>query len=134
MDLTIPLAVIAGPHQGGHHCPSATDPTQSRWYNPNTPHGLPCPVLVAVDTIRTRAEEQRQAVHNAAHTDAGPIAVVEGMTGLTLDDLDPDDRYAWILSGRLAIEALAAHLDPTIGQDDDPADLPSIITDGLAWD
>lgn len=93
-------------HRGQHRC------TDSIYYGPRD--AGTCPVSTAVqvlcDTIDVTKVLPHTAVHDTEHVDL----VMLGMTGLVAADLEPDDRDAWRLSVRLALETHAALLDPAV--------------------
>lgn len=99
------LDTLAAPHRGGHRCTSGV------WFNDNAGDRLPCPVRRDLATVREQVEALHASVHEAAHDTDAAVAVAEGMTGLTMADLDPESREGWTLAARMAVEALAAHLD-----------------------
>lgn len=102
------LDALTDPHVGGHRC------TDGLWWNPNAGTRTPCPTLGHLRLIAEQVDRYRQQVHTAAHDDTAARVVAEGFTGLTLADLSADDAVAYHHAGRLALEALAAHLDPTV--------------------
>lgn len=102
------LTVIAGlarPHIAGHRC------TNGDWYNDAVGARERCPVRAALDTLTLEVKGLHEQIHGAAHDDDAARAVAEGMTGLVLADLGDEEREGWTLAARMAIEALAAHLD-----------------------
>jgi hypothetical protein len=98
------LDSLAGPHRAGHRC------TDGEWYNDATGRP-PCPVRRDLGVVREQVEALHASVHEAAHDDDAARAVAEGMTGLVMADLDTESREGWTLTARMAVEALAAHLD-----------------------
>ena len=96
---------LTAPHRGAHRC------TNGAWFNDNVGDRLPCPVRAGLTTVREQVEALHASVHEAAHDTTAAVAVAEGMTGLTMADLDPESREGWTLAARMAVEALAAHLD-----------------------
>jgi hypothetical protein len=110
------LDTLEAPHLHGHSCVSHF-PGVDAWYNPGAGRTGPCPTLTTLRDLRTHLAALTTQVHDAAHDDAAAVAVAEGMTGLVMADLEPEEaREGWVLTARLAIEALAAHLDPTVHQ------------------
>lgn len=99
------LTDLTNPHLGGHTC-------DGRWFNPNAGARNHCPTLVALNAIQEWADETRVWVHLAATDVAAQTRVAEGMTGLVLADLDPEDAVAWRTTAMYAIQALAGHLTP----------------------
>lgn len=99
------IETLTAPHRGGHRC------TSGDWHNDNVGDRLPCPVLAGLTTVREQVQALHEQVHNAAHDTGAAVAVAEGMTGLVMAELHPEDREGWTLAARMAVEALAAHLD-----------------------
>lgn len=105
------IDAAALPHLHGHSC------TDGRWYNENAGSRSACPTLTHLRHARAQVGLLDSQVHRAAHDDAAVRATAEGMTGLVMADLGGDDREGWMQTARDAIEALAAHLDPTTRQE-----------------
>lgn len=108
MKPTLALASIdaaEAPHRHGHTC------TDGRWWNPNAGTRSPCPIQGHLRVAREQVEKLHAQVHEAAHDTPTVDAVAEGMTGLVLADLQPEDRDGWRMATRLAIESLAEQLD-----------------------
>ena len=99
------IAGLARPHHGGHRC------TNGNWHNDAVGTRAPCPVVDALDALRREVTGLHEQVHDAAHDDDAARAVAEGMTGLVMADLDDESQEGWTLTARMAVEALAAHLD-----------------------
>lgn len=99
------LDTLTGPHIGGHRC------TSGDWYNNLVGDQIPCPVHRDLTTVREQVEGLHAQVHEAAHDTEAAEAVAAGMTGFVMDDLSDEDRHGWTLTARMAVEALAAHLD-----------------------
>lgn len=93
------------PHDHGHTC------TDGKWWNPNTGTRSSCPTRLSLLTAATQVQHLFDQVHEAAHDDDAAVAVAEGMTGLVMVELAEDDAEGWTTTARMAIEALAAHLD-----------------------
>lgn len=98
------LGAIAIGHTGGHRC-------DGEWFNDQTGTRTPCPTLRRLNVIRTQIERLLTQVHDAAHTPRHVDAVAQGMTGLVLADLHPDDADGWRQTARYAIEALSFSLE-----------------------
>jgi hypothetical protein len=96
---------LTDPHRAGHRC------IDGNWWNPNAGSRQHCPVYTRLQEVADTATALRDSVHEAAHDTAAATAVAEGMTGLVMADLDPEDREGWVLTARMAIEALAIWLD-----------------------
>jgi hypothetical protein len=93
------------PHRGGHRC------TDGKWWNDATGTRTPCPTRIHLDLAHEQVGKLHASVHEAAHDTDAATAVAEGMTGLVMAELSADDREGWVLTARMAIEALAEHLD-----------------------
>jgi hypothetical protein len=102
------LDALTDPHIGGHRC------TDGLWWNPNAGTRTPCPTLGHLRLIAEQVDRLRTQVHDAAHTPTSCNVVAEAFTGLTLAALPIYDAVSYHHAGRLALEALAAHLDPTV--------------------
>jgi hypothetical protein len=97
---------LTGHHRGQHRC------DDGRWYGPR--EWQTCPMHVAAGALLDAIDAERRRVHEAAH-DADAVRVVaEGMTGLVMAELSADDAHGWQTTARMAIEALAGHLDPDV--------------------
>lgn len=92
-------------HRGGHTC------HDGRWYNDNTGTRTHCPARSHLLTAAFQVVRLGSRVHDAAHSERHPVAVAEGMTGLVMADLQPEDAAGWVQAARMAIEALAASLE-----------------------
>lgn len=99
------LTAAAAPHEYGHVCHDGL------WYAPHLGTRSPCPPLASLRTVREQVQHLHEQVHTAAHNDTAATAVAEGMTGLVMADLPDEDREGWVTTARMAIEALAHHLD-----------------------
>lgn len=97
---------LTGHHRGQHRCDDGA------WYGPRDWQS--CPMHRAATALTDRIVEVRDRVHEAAHDPDAVRAVAEGMTGLVMAELGEDDRHGWEATARMAIEALAAHLDPEV--------------------
>ena len=106
------VETLTGQHQSQHRCDDGIH------YGPKAFHK--CPMNRAAATLTDAITAERARVHAAAHDPDAVCAVAEGMTGLTMADLTADDRQGWELTARMAIEALAAHLDPDVTEDVEP--------------
>jgi hypothetical protein len=102
-------------HTGGHHC--LTPDGTTAWFNENAGARSRCPTRTLLTGVRDEITSLTQQVHTAAHDPDAVRATAEGMTGLVMADLGGDDREGWTQTARDAIEALAAHLDPTTRQE-----------------
>lgn len=106
---TAAVETLTHGHRGQHRC------GPGRWFGVDAWRS--CPTNVAAAALVDALAEERARVHEAAHDDTAVHAVLTGMTGFTVDDLaamEVEDRDGWTLTARGAIEALAAHLDPTV--------------------
>lgn len=102
------LDTLTAPHLGGHRC------TNGDWYNNLVGDRTPCPVFRDLGIVREQVEGLHAQVHEAAHDDEAAMVVAMGATGYYPDwveALDDDDRAGMLMMGRMAVEALAAHLD-----------------------
>jgi hypothetical protein len=100
------LDTLAGAHRSGHRC------QDGQWYNPNAGARTPCPVSLSLAEVRQEVEAQHASVHEAAHDPETVEHVATAMlSGSPLGDLDPEQADGWRHLARLAIEALAEHLD-----------------------
>lgn len=98
------LTDLESPHRGGHHCTAA----DGFWVS----HRDQCPAIGHVATIRATVDDLTTRVHAAAHNPEAVDAVATGMlAGTPLSDLHPEQAEGWRHLTRLAIEALAHHLD-----------------------
>lgn len=97
---------LTGHHRGQHRC------DDGRYYGPK--QWAECPMNKAAAVLSLAIIDERQRVHDAAHDDDAVTAVAEGMTGFVMAELSEDDAHGWRLTARMAIEALAAHLDPEL--------------------
>lgn len=103
--ILLDLDNLLRPHTAGHRC------IDGQWVNPNAGARRNCATYDLLQEVRTGAEALHASVHAAAHDTDAATAVAEGMTGLTMAELDTDSRDGWVLTARLAIEALAGWLD-----------------------
>lgn len=101
----VAIDAVRAPHQIGHRC------EDGQWHNPNAGTRTRCQVLRHLDVARRQVERYSTQVHDAAHTPRHVDAVAQGMTGLVLADLHPDDANGWRTAARYAIEALSFSLD-----------------------
>lgn len=102
------LDALDAPHRAGHRC------TDGEWWNDAVGTRTSCGVRGHIATIRTQVERLHASVHDAAHSDDAVTAVLTGMTGFSTEDLaamPAEDRDGWVLTVRLAVEALAEWLD-----------------------
>lgn len=99
------IAAVTTAHVGGHRC------QDDRWYNDHTGTHTKCPVRLHMETATAQVQRLAEQVHAAATTPRHIDAVAQGMTGLVLADLQPEDAEGWRTTARYAIEALAASLD-----------------------
>lgn len=100
------LDALASPHRSGHRC------LDGAWYNPNAGARTPCPASLSLAEVRQEVEDLHQGVHAAAHDPEAIEHVAAGMlAGTPLADLDPEQAEGWRHMARLAVEALAEHLD-----------------------
>lgn len=97
------LTALAEPHGAQHRC------TDGRYYTPR--ETALCPVNVRLGVLRTTLDHARSVAHRACHDTAHITAVAEGMTGLTMSELESEDREGWMLATRHALETHAALLD-----------------------
>jgi hypothetical protein len=103
--ILVDLDNLLRPHLAGHRC------IDGQWFNPNAGARRNCPTYTYLTEVRAGAEALHASVHEAAHDDAAATAVAEGMTGLTMAELADEDREGWVLTARMAIEALSEWLD-----------------------
>jgi hypothetical protein len=97
-------------HAYAHRC------TDGQWYR----LGHRCPTRQNLLHAETHVRALIGAVEKAAADPDALRTVAEGMTGLTMADLDGDSREGWQTTARLAVLTLAAWLsDPTAGKDRD---------------
>jgi hypothetical protein len=100
------LAALVVGHQAQHRC------TDGIYYS--TPQSGNCPTrqhaATILETLLTAQTVAHTAVHDTEHVDL----VLLGMTGLVAADLTAEDRDAWRLTTRNALEAHVALLDPTV--------------------
>lgn len=97
---------LTGHHRSQHRCDDGKYYGPQRWGE--------CPMNVNAAVLSLAIIDERSRVHEAAHDDDAVRAVAEGMTGLVMADLSEDDRHGWMMTARMAIEALAEHLDPDV--------------------
>lgn len=93
-------------HRGQHRC------TDSVYYGPRDADR--CPVSSAVQVLCDTIDQVRALPHQACHDTEHVDLVLLGMTGLAADTLAADDRDAWRLTTRQALETHAALLEPTV--------------------
>lgn len=108
MDTKLALAAIEAVdvhHRGGHTC------HDGQWYNDITGTRTYCPPRSHLLTARRQVTILGHAVGHAANSDRHRTAVAEGMTGLTMADLQPEDRDGWLTAAGMAIAALAQSLE-----------------------
>lgn len=106
------LDAAALPHLHGHSC------TDGQWWNENAGTRTACPTLRHLRTARAQVALLDTQVHRAAHDDAAVAAVARGLlAGTDLTTLDPETTAGWITMAQQGIEALAAHLDPTVTEE-----------------
>lgn len=101
---------LTGHHRGQHRC------DDGNYYGPKV--WAECPMNVNASVLSLAMVDERNRVHEAAHNDDAVRAVAEGMTGLVMAELSDEDRQGWMMTARMAIEALAAHLDPLLEPDE----------------
>lgn len=100
------LDAAAGPHRSGHRC------LDGQWYNPHAGARTPCPTAVTLAAAREDVARLHAAPHAAAHDAEAVDRITEAMlAGTPLADLDPEQADGWRHLARLAVEALAEHLE-----------------------
>jgi hypothetical protein len=87
-------------HAYAHRC------TDGQWYR----LGHPCPTRQNLIHAEAHVHALIGAVERAAADPDALRTVAEGMTGLTMSDLDGESREGWQTTARLAVLSLAAWL------------------------